>query len=1014
MDPVLYPYLDLLPTDSMPWQRLEQLLRQIHLDVEGLRDVQIYGVSGQAQYGIDVVGTAVDGSRHAIQGKRYQKFTKADLTTAVNTFMAKRGAIPFPISRFIVAAGCLADRTEITEELYRLQQAHPDVRIELWHQRTIADKLRNRHDIVVPFFGDDIAKKFCLPTPPHVVSASPLDRVDLADALVHGPAKITGADTHLAEADRLDNTDPRAASDQVEQAAQLLADGGFAAHASVLLPRRATLLVRAGEYDSGSRALSDAFWQAMTVYDDSAVDALARQLKTITETETSRALAHIAEIALNLVRHPIDASPEIPLGELREQSETRLELGRLLLLLAQNSAIDPDGDWRRSHIGELRSHADTVADHGEDGAELACRLRIEAADVSGEWTELLDSARRHRLPRHQTVLIFARHALHHAERGESDMAAQSWEDATTQACLDRQNDAAAEYVFSRRILNVRFDGLVRSDDVQLVRSLRALGDHGARAAEQLEEKAMRALLENKPHVAVPLLRAFHRAAHSSGAWGQLTRARELLADTYSETHEEQLAARLFALAGLPKKAATLAKKDPNRYLDVYPCVSHPAYWVAAVGYRMLAEQADVLPDDQVAAVSDSALAVLDDAQAGTLRDSSFFAPSVVLSAVKALASLAERLPPDHAQRLLDHTRPWVSREPNKYRHTDDDHVRACVGIATAHPSLRADAVEQLMGLLAANDSGVSARVEREARDLVQNHPELVHDKLAALAGQRNDYAARLLRLITEEPSAEQMTAAAAAAVRLRKPPDSTAESIGIGTGAPDDALLAIPLPGAERRDLARTQLQHARAPYEPSRNRAEYFEAARILAHDLDDVDDLFDEAILLASERSSSLGDVGLNLGSHPLSTFRTIGMTTDTRPDALFLGACLARTQEQRHRVRDIAYSLIGSSDGADWYVTRALQILDTVDDHDVPFLATQPHWALRSLAAIAWARSTAAADIGRLLAQDDDPRVRRALAEAVNSSPTNEAAEELRELLTTDPCHSVRKRARGAPGT
>lgn len=1014
MDPVLYPYLDLLPTDSMPWQALEKLLRQVLLDVEGLRDVQIYGVSGQAQYGIDVVGTAVDDSRHAVQGKRYKEFTKADLTAAVDTFIAKRGAIPFSISRFIVAAGCLADRTEITDELYRLQQAHPDVRIELWHQRTISDKLRNRHDIVVPFFGDDIAKKFCLPVPPHVVSAPPVDRVNLADALVHGPAKITGADTRLAEADRFENTDPRAAAVQVEQAARLLADGGFAAHASVLLPRRATLLVRAGESDSGSRLLSDAFWQAMTVYDDSAVDAFARQLKTITETETSRALARIAEIALNLVRHPVDASSDISLGELRDQPETRLEFGRLLLLLAQNSAIDPDDHWRRSHIADLRSQADIVADHGEDGAELACRLRIEAADVTGEWAELLESARRHHLPRPRTVLIFARHARHHAERGEPDIAAQSWEDATTQACLDRQNEAAAEYVFSRRILHVRFDGLVQSHDLQLVRSLRALRDHGAGTAERLEEKAMRALLENKPHVAVPLLRAFHRAAHSSGAWGQLTRARELLADTYSDTQEEQLAARLFALAGLAKKAATLAKKDPNRYLDVYPCLSHPAYWVAAVGYRMLAEQADLLPDDQVAAVGESALAVLDDAQAGKLRDTSFFAPSVVLNATKALASLAERLPPDHARRLLDHTRPWVPREPNKYRHTDDDHVRACVGIATAQPSLRPEAVEQLMGLLAANDSGVSARVEREAQDLVQNDPDLLHDQLAALAGQRNNHAARLLRLITNEPSAEQITVASAAATRLRRAPNSTAESIGVGTGAPDNAVLAIPLREAERRDLAHTQLQHTHAPYEPSRNRAEYLEAARILAHDLDDVDDLFDEAILLASERSSSLGDVMFSLGSHPLSTFRSIGMITDTRPDALFLAACLARTQEQRHRVRDIAYSLIGSSDGADWYITRALQVLDTVDDHDVPFLATQPHWALRSLAAIAWSRGTTAVGIGRLLAHDDDPRVRRALAEAVNHSPANHASEEVRELLTTDPCHSVRERARGAPRT
>jgi hypothetical protein len=215
------------------------------------------------------------------------------------------------------------------------------------------------------------------------------------------------------------------------------------------------------------------------------------------------------------------------------------------------------------------------------------------------------------------------------------------------------------------------------------------------------------------------------------------------------------------------------------------------------------------------------------------------------------------------------------------------------------------------------------------------------------------------------------------------------------------------LPAAQRRELAREQLTHARWPYEPGHNRAEYYDAARILAHDLEEVDDLFEDAVVLANDRSASYGDILNNLGNHPLSTFRTIGLTIDTRPHALFLAAALARTQEQKDRVRELAYTLIGSSDHANWYVTQTLKLLNNDNDRALPLLATQPHWALRSLAALTWAHSsTAAPETGRLLAKDADPRVRRALASALATSPVNPTTAELRQHLAEDPCYSVRR--------
>ncbi|MGH3519747.1 MAG: hypothetical protein ACRDQ7_20605 [Haloechinothrix sp.] len=213
----------------------------------------------------------------------------------------------------------------------------------------------------------------------------------------------------------------------------------------------------------------------------------------------------------------------------------------------------------------------------------------------------------------------------------------------------------------------------------------------------------------------------------------------------------------------------MAAANPDEYLDVRLCLAHPAYWVNAVAYSIIAEQADLLPDDQVADISAAALNILDEARNGTLQDSPLLSPSVKLNAVKVLASLAERMPQEHARRLLEHMQPWVPREPNHYRHTDDDHVRACVGIATTNSDLRAEAIDQLMGLLDAADSGVSARVEREARELVQEHPDLVRDQLVPMTARGNRHAAQLLRAISDAPSAEEQASAAEAAARLRTP-----------------------------------------------------------------------------------------------------------------------------------------------------------------------------------------------------------------------------------------------------
>jgi len=138
------------------------------------------------------------------------------------------------------------------------------------------------------------------------------------------------------------------------------------------------------------------------------------------------------------------------------------------------------------------------------------------------------------------------------------------------------------------------------------------------------------------------------------------------------------------------------------------------------------------------------------------------------------------------------------------------------------------------------------------------------------------------------------------------------------------------------------------------------------------------------------------------------------------------LARTLSDRVGVRAVTLRLVGDGTVSEYWVTRALQRLGDALAPDVGFLSGQ-NWALKSLAAILWSKTTQPSPVGIRLAADPDVRVRRALAlhlreaqEAEVSVTTateigdervaaREAArEEVLEALRRDPAFSVRRTA------
>jgi hypothetical protein len=1006
---VVAPRLERLPLNELPWERYEALLRRIAQDERGLRNVRLYGVRGQSQHGIDIAGQAADGSGEAIQTKRYQTFKAADLTAAVDTFINRRAEIPFPVDRLFVAAACDADHRQVTDELYRLIAAHPDVEIDFWDQRTQCDMLRRRRDIVAEFFGDDAVDAFCYPAPLDVVPAVPSDRVVLADALLRGPADVTGAQLRLAHADRLQANEPGRAADAVQDAIDLLRTGGFAPHAAVLVPRRAELLQRAGQHEEGVRLLSDEFWQAIDVPDENEAQSLLRSMRADDSSPTSKKLVSIAEHAMTLLHRPF-GEPDVPMDDVDDA--VVVEQARLAVLAAQTAAIDPSSTWRTDNAQSLtalavRLEAFADVEHaGPTHARLAVELRTEVADATAEWTQLLATARRHRPSRPIAAQVLARYAMHVAERGGHHEADQAWADAIEQGCLAGEHAHAAEWVHARRILSSRHDGINSefADAHRLVRSLYSISGGPPHQRERLRERALRAIVDDKPHVAAPALRSLLRIAHASGWWGEVIDARHLLADAYAAGAEPVLAVDLLIAAGQATAAEKIAQSIDDIYLDLRQHLRPtPAYWIPATALRVITTQADIVPDDHVSDIVDAAVDVLQRDQAGTLADSPLLAPSVLLDALKALAALAPRLSETAATAVLNYLAPAVSRDPNTYRYTDDSHVRVCVGIAQTHEPLRNVALTQLLDLLAAADSGVSQTVEREAADVFRQHRALVIDRLHELEAAGNISASALIVLSGETPSEAQMAEAANA---LAEPSRNTAERIGVGTGAVRQSQLAMHLPADDRRRLLAIQLDRAAAPYEPGDNRADYLLAATNLGLDLDNTDELFERAIAAAADANPSAGDLMAKIGNHPLGAFRISGQTVDTRPHAVLLAAALARTPDQRAEVRARALSLL-SVPRDSYFAVKALQRLTPADlINDLPQLIVQPDWAARSLAALTWAMSSPTdTAIGLLLARDSDVRVRRALAHAAANVDSTPTITTISAVLRTDTHFSVR---------
>lgn len=729
------------------WDRFEQLLVFVAQGVLGLNQVRFrrYGVSGQAQHGIDLAGRRPDGAYTVVQCKQYETFDAADLRAAVAKFT--EGKRPFGAKHLIVAVSTIARTIQIENELARLQDENPDENIELWGAEQINDVLRERADIVSRFWTRETAGTFCTGAPlPGVAVAAP-NWIRVADQILLSPLGVDGLDEHLAAADNLRSEHPAAAAAAYHRLADTLAGDGYTGHAHVLRRKQLDALADAGEFDAATAVAAQLAATALHEADLEQARMLSYVLGELVNRRPQKTMTNVAESAAatapeivqasaatarhsELITAAVDAAshqladatalmralrsapadlPQPAYYPLLVLLLGELTLGDVIInprdqpaaAAAVDTTTDPAGS-RLAELDDLITSALTrppTASSATLDKDVMLRLNLLRATYNAEErTNLLTLARQLRLPRPHAALVLAAQARREAMDGSAAEAVEHWRQAVAHAIHETRTDDAAGWLYAIRAVNVYYGPWTdRMDEEHLL--AQALPKTGSgrliRRVRDPETDARRAALNNRPIEAIRAARRWLVDSIVIGDWGDEEAAAELLGDLYARNAEPDRAANCYQWAGESKKLTKLAGEVGDHCLSRAAIGSGP-WQQQMASLAAAAVQHDLVDDETAAGLLRTLLDLVTRGRAGELVDS--FQRSLTLQATKTACVLAARGTSEDAQALLDLLGGDVERAENHYQFHDDQHVQACLAIAAHHPSLAWPAIVRIFDL----------------------------------------------------------------------------------------------------------------------------------------------------------------------------------------------------------------------------------------------------------------------------------------------------------------------------
>ena len=759
--------------------RLERLQWRVLRDVKGLRHAQIYGDRGQSQYGLDVVALSPDGSGVALQSKRYQRFGPSELKAAVKKF--ETTTRPFSVEQFIIGVSRDVKSTKVVNTLAEIRRALHPLELDLWDKGELSGLLRGAPEIVIEFFGLPTAEAFCLPFKLEAVSVPSADAVAIREALARTPEATTGATDLLREADNASDDDPERALALVEAAQAGLRDAGFRGHAAQHEGKRSSLLGRLGRASDAARQVLDEFWialeQGLTITAQEAQRRLGEISKGAETDPGIRDSLKVCQTAMELYLNPLAYLPEITSLNIGESSDQV----RLVTLASEIALANDNAEWLRRAHSTLMS----LAEAATADRVARTRLRTLAAESTGDWSELLNDARKLLLGHDLLGLVSARYARYCALSQQFEEADALWDEAAGDACLAQLWTEASTWIFSRRAFRSRWNPFTGEELLPLQRALREMGPSrpiiavDARAYEDaLEDLRSRKLRS----AAIAAQRALRDAVVTSD-WVAEIRARSVLAGILSASDEPVRAARHLARAADTGAIKELGDSHTKQFIDTTSDLDTLNYWTVGATYQLIASQADLVPDALVGQIAKHIEDELSGAESGSLIDLRAFATSRYLGAIRALAGLAARLAPEQAETVLGHFERQPPVEPDHYRYHDENEAIAVALIAESQPLLRDRAIDHLVTLLARSQSARNATT----LDAVDCNIGLAREQLTELAAKGNDWAQEVLAF--HDPEDASPKAGQAALVSLSTPLQHESGVYSAGTNAVGQSIL---------------------------------------------------------------------------------------------------------------------------------------------------------------------------------------------------------------------------------
>lgn len=199
-------------------------------------------------------------------------------------------------------------------------------------------------------------------------------------------------------------------------------------------------MTRLGRTDGAARLLLDRLWAELDGDRLTDAERAARQLARLADAaaeekgpgngtagndELAAGAASTARRAVDTAQHPLGELPD--LDELMTVGVSRIDHSRLVLLAAEIALADGKMTWLEDAASRLLELADELEDQS-----VAVRLRLAAAEVTGEWVGLVSHARKRAIPRDLAALVLARRARYLATSGDFADADAAWSEAVEQ------------------------------------------------------------------------------------------------------------------------------------------------------------------------------------------------------------------------------------------------------------------------------------------------------------------------------------------------------------------------------------------------------------------------------------------------------------------------------------------------------------------------------------------------------------------------------------------------------